>query len=155
MSPQLPRAREGRNGSQDLSIDAWRSQGRELNLRLPLPGLEPNPEDGGRRRWPMVDSLGRPLLVLEDGGRRFVTSDPDTGAVIHEDRRAALSLQGRGAMADSELEARSALVAFDARDRSDLPAGASIVPYRLRAFVDRQALPRRSGLHAIRGKVDD
>jgi hypothetical protein len=171
MSPQLARSRQGRNGSQDLSIDVWRSRGRELNLRLPLPGLEPNPDADGKRRWPMLDSLGRPLLVLEQDGGTFTATDPDkgfvtvepgsvvtfasgSGVLIHQDRRARLSLQGRGAMADAELEASSALLAFDARDRSDLPPGASIVPYRVRAFIARAALPRRSGLRRIRAEVD-
>ena len=60
----LERARAGSRGAEDLSIDVWRSRGIELNLRLPLRGLERNPEEGARR-WPMLDSLGRPLLVLE------------------------------------------------------------------------------------------
>jgi hypothetical protein len=151
---QLARSRSGRNGAEDLSIDIWRSRSQELNLRLAVPGLEPNPEEGGSPRWQMLDSFGRPLLVLEQSGGQFVASDPSSGAAIHTDRQAQLSLQGRGAMTDPDLEARCALVAFDARDRSDLPPGGSIVPYRIRAFVDRGALPRFSGLRRIRGQVD-
>jgi hypothetical protein len=149
----LDRARAGSRGAEDLSIDVWRGRGQELTLRLPLRGLEENPEEGARR-WPMLDSLGRTLLVLEQAGGGFVASDPDSGAPIHEDARAQLSLQGRGAMADPALEERHALVAFDARDRSGLAPGASIVPYRIRAFVGRDALPRRSGFTNVRRAVD-
>jgi hypothetical protein len=149
----LERGRAGSRGAEDLSIDVWRSHGTELNLHLPFRGLERNPESGARR-WPMLDSLGRTLLVLEQNGGRFVTSNPDTGAPIHEDARAQLSLQGRGAMADPALEEQHALVAFDARDRSTLEPGASIVPYRIRAFIDRAALPRLAGLSRVRGAVD-
>jgi len=50
---------------------------------------------------------------------------------------------------------RHALVAFNALDRSTLPAGATIVPFQLRAFLPRDALPatNESGA-AIRGEVD-
>jgi hypothetical protein len=150
----LERQRAGPNGARDLSIDIWRSRGRELNLRLPFPGLEPNPDDGGRRRWPMLDSLGRTLALLEQDAEGFVTSDAETGHEIHRDRTGVLSLQGRGAMADAALEGGHALVALDALDRSELAPGASIVPFRIRAFVPRDALPRRVGLSRVRAKVD-
>ncbi|HEX8854165.1 MAG TPA: hypothetical protein VF752_01090 [Thermoleophilaceae bacterium] len=150
----LERQRAGPNGASDLSIDVWRSRGRELNLRMPFPGLEQNPDDGGRRRWPMLDSLGRTLALLEQDADGLVTTDPETGREIHRERTGRLSLQGRGAMADGALESSQALVAFDARDRSELAPGASIVPFRIRAFVSRDALPRRVGFSRVRAKVD-
>ena len=154
----LPDSRIGRAGALDAGTQALARSGRRINMRLTLDTLERNPEESGRRRWTLVDSLGRELAVIEQHRDRWELSEPQDGPVIYRDGRRSrghLLVQGRGCMADDDLEERHALVAFNASDRSTIPPAASIIPYRLRAFIDRRALPRRTGLTRVRGAVDD
>ena len=153
----LPDSRTGRAGVLDAGTQALARAGRRINMRLTLDTLERNPEEGGRRRWTLVDSLGRELAVIEQHRDRWELSEPQDGPVIYRDMRRSrghLLVQGRGCMVDDQLEERHALVAFNAGDRSTIPPGASIIPYRLRAFIDRRALPPRIGLARVRGAVD-
>ncbi|MBA2580158.1 MAG: hypothetical protein H0V03_04835, partial [Thermoleophilaceae bacterium] len=152
----LSECRLGARGTADVGTHALLP--RRINMRRALGFLEPSPAAGGRVRWPLVDSFGRPLAVLERHADRWETTDPDTGTVIYRDftlSRQQLTVQGRGCMVDDALESTHALVAFNALDRSTLPAGATIVPFQLRAFLPRDALPaiNESGA-AIRGEVD-
>lgn len=138
----LPECRLAARGTPDSGTHALVPQ--RINMRRPLGFLEPNPDAGGRVRWPLVDSFGRPLAVLERHADRWETTDPDTGTVIYRDftlSRRQLTVQGRGCMADDALESEHALVAFNALDRRTLPPGATIVPFQVRAFLPRAALP--------------
>lgn len=169
----LPEARAARGGTIDRGSEAWLP--RKLHMRRRFESLEPNPGAGGRRRWPLLDSLGRELCLLEqtDAGfevTRPVTGEPPepgagerTGLPTAEPIYASaapsglrLECQGRGCMDDERLEQAHALVKLDPRDRDALPADASIVPYRLAGFLARSALPERNERgQAIRGGVDD
>lgn len=149
----LPESRSAIGGTADLGTAEWARRGRRLNMRRALDTLARNPKLDGRRRWPLLDSFGRTIALIERHADHWELSNPTTGQTIFIDRtldRRQIEVQGRGCMLDDELERSHALVAFRALDRAALPAGASIVPFRLRAFVDRSAL---SG--TIRRAVDD
>jgi hypothetical protein len=127
-------------------------------MRRYVASLERNPAEDHRRRWPLVDSLGRPLALIEQYHDRWELVDPDSRSTLYVDHvpnPRKLLVQGRGAMVSDELEESHALLAFNAADRSTIPPGASIVPFRLRAFIDRRALPRHnSAWQRIRGVID-
>jgi Carboxypeptidase regulatory-like domain len=113
-------------------------------MQRSLSTFEPNPAQGGRLRWSLLDSFGRSLAILERYSDRWVVTDPETGALVYTDTTLdsdELVVQGRGCMANDTLQSTYALVAFDANDRSTIPTGTSIVPYRIRAFIDQHALP--------------
>jgi hypothetical protein len=153
----LPDARVARNGIVDAGTQALARSGQQINMRQRLDALEPQPVSG-LRRWPLVDSLGRELAQLEKLGNRWQLLEPGGGDVIYMDQqnsRGHLLVQGRGCMVNDELEESHALVAFNAGDRRTLPEGASIVPFRLRAFIDRRALPKRRGFTRVRTMLDD
>lgn len=152
----LPECRLAARGMPDVGTHALLPQ--RINMRRALGFLEPNAGAGGRVRWPLVDSFGRPLAILERHADRWETTDPDTGTVIYRDLTLSdeqFTVQGRGCMVDDALESTHALVAFNALDRSTLPEGATIVPFQLRAFIARDALPaaNESGT-PIRAEVD-
>ena len=153
----LPECRLGARGTADHGTHALLPH--RINMRRPLGSLEPNPAEGGRVRWALVDSFGRSLAVLERHADRWETTAPDTGTVIYRDRTLStrqFTVQGRGCMVSDELESRHALVAFDARDRTGLGPGDTIVPFQLRAFIDRAALPEQNEAgQPIRAVVDD
>jgi hypothetical protein len=153
----LPDCRQGRAGTQDLGRDAWIQRGRRLNMRRSLDFLEGNPDENGREYWPLVDSLGRRLAILERHSNRWDLHDPDTGRTIYSDSSRdsdQLLVQGRGGMRTEALMRAHALIAFRANDRRRLPRGASIVPFQLRAFISRRALPPRNRRgQAIRSAV--
>jgi hypothetical protein len=112
-------------------------------MRRSLSTLEPNPNAGGAIRWPMRDSFGRVLAYLERLPDRWEVRDSND-QLIYTDTTLDLDqivVQGRGCMVDDGWEGTHALVAFDANDRTTIPLDASIVPYRLRAFLDRSSLP--------------
>lgn len=155
----LPESRSAIGGTADLGTAEWARRGRRLNMRRALDTLAPNPELEGRRRWPLLDSFGRTIALIERHADHWELSDPATGQTIFADRtldRRQIEVQGRGCMLGDELERSHALVAFRPLDRAALPAGASIVPFRLRAFVNRSALPaQNSDGRPIRGAVDN
>lgn len=152
----LPELRRARAGTRDIGSQAWARRGRRLNMRRPLNFLEGNPRAGGRQVWPLLDSLGRRLAVLEHHSNRWELLDPETGEVLYTDRRLdgdQLEVQGRGCMTSPGLERRHALLAF--RPNDPLEDGSGLVPFRLRAFIDRRALPARNSRgQLIRGAVD-
>jgi hypothetical protein len=154
----LPPSRRGRHGALDAGTQALASKGRLINMRRYIASLDRNPEEDHRRRWPLVDSLGRPLALIEQHDDRWELLDPVTRSSIYVDHvlnPRKLLVQGRGAMASDDLEESHALLAFNAGDRSTIPQGASIVPYRVRAFIDRRALPgHNSAWQRIRGAID-
>lgn len=141
----LPELRRALRGTRDLGTDVWARRGRRLSMRRSLNDLEGNPARDGRAVWPLVDSLGRRLAVLEQHSNRWDINDARTGVLIYSDRRRdvdQLQVQGRGCMATTALEREHALVAFRANDPPQ--QGASAVPFRLRAFIERRALPARN-----------
>jgi hypothetical protein len=137
----LPECREP---APDRSTHDYGSIAGDPSMQYALGTFAPNPAEGGRLRWPLLDSFGRPLAVLERYSDRWVVTDPDTGALVYTDTTLdtdELLVQGRGCMTDDTLQSAYALVAFNANDRSTIPSGTSIVPYRIRAFIDQHALP--------------
>lgn len=140
----LPESRLAARGTADLGTDAWARRGRRLNMRRGLSQLERNPDRDNRRVWPLVDSFGRPLAVLEQHSNRWDVNHPRTGERTYNDGTLdadQILVQGRGCMVDARQERRYALVAFQANDPTQ--RGGDIVPFRLRAFVDQRALPLR------------
>jgi hypothetical protein len=125
-------------------------------MRRPLDELAGNPSEGRRQVWPLLDSFGRTVIILEHHSNRWELVDPDTGRALYEDRRRdadQLVVQGRGCMATPALERGHALVAFDANQAPD--GGGSFVQFRLRAFIDRRALPARNSRgQVVRGALD-
>lgn len=142
----LPESRVGELRTDDLGTQAWAERGRELNRRRTFDFLLPNRSARGRQRWRLRDSLGRQVAVVERHSNRWDLHDPVTNALIYSDyslKSDQLELQGVGCMADEELERTHALMVFRAIDRRALD-GESIVPFQLRAFIPRVALPRRN-----------
>ena len=152
----LPEARHAGRGTRDLGTDAWARRGRRLSMRRALNDLEGNPARDGRAVWRLVDSFGRALAILEQHSNRWDVNDASTGRLIYSDRRRdvdQIQVQGRGCMATAALERRHALIAFQANDPPE--EGDTVVPFRLRAFVDRRALPLRNRRRQlVRGVVD-
>ena len=152
----LPTARRARLGTRDLGKGEWGE--RRLHMRRAFAALERNPAEGGAVRWPLLDSLGRTLCVLEQGAGGVDVLDPQSGALVHREAGGAaeqFEAQGRACMQDAGLEARHALIKLRVIDRSALQYGASLVPYGLAGFVDRAALPTRNARRlAIRADVD-
>lgn len=143
----LPESRVGQLRTEDLGTAAWAARGRELNRRRDFDSLLPNPDAGRRPRWLLRDSLGRRLAIVERHSNRWDLHDPETNRRLYSDHSEdpdQLELQGVGCMADEERERRSALVAFRVNDRSELEEGESIVPFQLRGFIARAALPARN-----------
>jgi len=142
----LPESRVGRLRTEDLGTQAWAERGRELNRRRTFDFLLPNRSAGGRQRWRLRDSLGRLVAVVERHSNRWDLHHPETNALIYSDyslKADQLEVQGVGCMADEALERTHALMVFRATEREALD-GASIVPFQLRAFVPRVALPARN-----------
>jgi hypothetical protein len=140
----LPESRNAIGGTSDLGTAEWARRRRKLNMRRTLDTLARNPDLDGRQKWPLLDSFGRRIALIERQADRWELSDPASGHIVFVDHsldRRQIEVQGRGCMVDDELERSHALIAFRALDRTALPPGASIVPFRLRAFVDRLALP--------------
>jgi len=143
----LPETRLARHGTEDLGTQAWTDRGRLLNRRRDVDFLLPNPDAGRRQRWALRDSLGRRLAVVEKHSNRWDLHHPETNALLYSDysmKPDQLQVQGIGCMATEELERTNALVAFRATDRSALAEGESIVPFQIRAFIQRRALPARN-----------
>lgn len=143
----LPETRLARAGTEDLGTQAWTDRGRLLNRRRNLDFLLPNPDAGQRQRWTLRDSLGRRLAIVEKHSNRWDLHHPETNALLYSDyslKADQLHVQGVGCMATDALERANALVAFRATDRRALDEGESIVPFQLRAFIARRALPARN-----------
>lgn len=156
----LPECRLAVDATRDYGTQALRTEGTHINMRRDLGMLERNRDAKGNRvRWPMVDSFGRTLAYLEFRKNRWETEHPETGRTIYRDYVLdddQFTVQGRGCMVSDVLESQYALVAFSANDRSTIPAGASIVPYQIRAFIHRDALPETNAAgQPIRGAIDD
>jgi hypothetical protein len=154
----LPESRRALAGTSDLGTAEWARRGRKLNMRRALDTLARNAHLDGRRSWPLLDSFGREIALIERHADHWELSDPASGETVFVDHRLdprQLEVQGRGCMIDDELERSHALIAFRALDRGGLVGGASIVPFRLRAFVNRAALPlRNSEGRPIRRAID-
>jgi hypothetical protein len=155
----LPESREALAGTLDRGKAALKQLDRKLNMRRRVHTLRPNPELNGRRTWPLLDSFGRQIALIERHANHWELRDPAGERTLFTDRtrnREQIEVQGRGCMISDELEAMHALVAFRALDRSGLPPGASIVPFQLRAFIHRSALPakNREGKR-IRAAIDN
>lgn len=154
----LPECRLGAETTRDYGTQALRAEGTHINMRRALDTLLPNPSDKRKRvHWPLVDSFGRTLAYLSRESDRWQTTDLKN-RVIYRDYildSDQLTVQGRGCMTSDALESQYALVAFAANDRSTIPVGASIVPYQIRAFIDRRALPEMNAAgQPIRSAID-
>jgi hypothetical protein len=154
----LPRCRLAINGTRDEGSP------RANHARRFFGRLRRNRGRRGRRAWTFVDSLGRRLAVVELKVRKWLVRNPATHRLIYRQRRPApykLELQGRACMASDRLERRYALVAIHIGRRRTRVRGrrpsrrTNLVPYQLRAFVPRRALPRRGRRRLrISGVVD-
>jgi hypothetical protein len=156
---RLPECRLGLHALRDYGTQALALEGTQINMRRNLERLLPNPTDKRRRvRWPLVDSFGRTLAYVSRESDHWETTDLKSRVIYRDYSLDAdqFTVQGRGCMTSDSLELRYALVAFAANDRTTIPAGASIVPYQIRAFIDRGALPDANAAgEPIRPAIDD
>ena len=100
--------RIARHGAPDLSRAAWRAlRGAEVTISLRIDRLAPNPDTGGTRSWPLVDSLAQPMgrLEQEEDGR-FVLRALD-GTPFRATR---VNVRGRGCAARTRQMNTSPLV---------------------------------------------
>src|SRR3954452_8354109 len=155
----LPECRLGIASLHDYGTQALELEGTQINMRRNLERLLPNPSEKRQRiRWPLVDSFGRTLAYITRESDHWTTWNLKNREIYRDYSLDAdqFTVQGRGCMTSDTLESQYALVAFAANDRSTIPAGASIVPYPIRAFVDRRALPDTNAAgEPIRAAVDD
>ncbi|MDP1846631.1 MAG: hypothetical protein Q8K79_02475 [Solirubrobacteraceae bacterium] len=123
--------RLARHGAPDLSRAAWRAlRGAEVTISRRIDRLAPNPDGGGARSWPLVDSLAQPMGRLEqDDGGRFVLRALD-GTPFRATR---VNVRGRGCAASTRQMNTSPLVQVIA---GRAPAGGT------QAFVAAAAIDR-------------
>jgi hypothetical protein len=120
--------RTGVHGTPDLSRAAWRAlRGAEVTFSERIDGLAPNPDAGGARDWPLLDSLGQPLGRLVAGGERPFTVLGSDGTPY---RVTSVRVRGRGCAASTAQQRRFTLVQVIAR----APSGGT------QAFLDTAAL---------------
>jgi len=100
--------RVGRHGTPDLSRAAWRAlRNAEVTVSERFDVLAPNPEAGGDRSWPLIDSLAQPMgrLEMTDTGRfALVALDGTTY------RATTVNVRGHGCAASAAQSARFPLV---------------------------------------------
>jgi len=101
----LPECRLGARGTADVGTHALLP--RRINMRRALGFLEPSPAAGGRVRWPLVDSFGRPLALLERHADRWETTDPDAWSTMRSSRPTRSSPSTRSIAARCRPERRS------------------------------------------------
>jgi hypothetical protein len=124
--------RTAKHGTPDLSRAAWRAlRGAEVTFSERIDDLVPNPDAGGAREWPLLDSLGKPLGRLTSGGARPFTVVGSDGTSY---RVTSVRVRGRGCAASTEQQQRFTLVQVIAR----APSGGT------QAFLDTRALNRAS-----------
>lgn len=124
--------RLARHGTPDLSRAAWHAlRGAEVTFSARIDDLAPNPDAGGARAWPLVDSLGQPLGRLVSGGERPFTL---VGSDRTSYRVTSVRVRGRGCAASTAQQAHFTLVQVIAR----APSGGT------QAFLDTRALNRDS-----------
>jgi hypothetical protein len=154
----LPECRLGVASLRDYGTQALELEGTQINMRRNLDRLLPNPRERKQRiRWPLVDSFGRTLAYITRESDYWATWDLKNRVIYRDYSLDAdqFTVQGRGCMTSDSLESQYALVAFAANDRTTIPAGASIVPYQIRAFIDRRALPDTNAAgEPIRSEID-
>jgi hypothetical protein len=124
--------RTARHGTPDLSRAAWRAlRGAEVTFSEQVDDLAANPGAGGRREWPLLDSLGQQLGTLTSGGERPFTVRGSDGTPY---RVTSVRVRGRGCAASTEQQRRFTLVQVIAR----APSGGT------QGFLDTRALNRSS-----------
>lgn len=155
----LPLERKGQRGTRDVGTEGWRRRGKKLHMRRDFSELTKNPSEGGKRRWPLFDSMGRKLCYIEQHSNGWQMRDPRSNKLLYSDRSLdsdQLEIQGEASMESAHAERGMALIKFRANDRSTLAPGQSVVPFGLAAFIPRQALPatneRRQAIRADVGR---
>lgn len=105
---RVTQCRLGVHGTPDLSRRSWAKLfQREVTVSVAFSELAGNPEAGGRREWPLRDSLGLPMgtLTQSDAGKvRIAAADGTSYSVV------AMNMRGHGCAADPAQMAGSALV---------------------------------------------
>src|SRR4051795_10808174 len=140
----LPECRLGLASLRDYGTQALALEGTQSNMRRNTDRLLANPSEKRQGvRWPLVDSFGRTLAYITRETDHWTTWNLKNREIYRDYSLDAdqFTVQGRGCMTSDTLESQYALVAFAANDRSTIPAGASIVPYQIRAFIARRAPP--------------
>ena len=99
--------RIARHGTPDLSRAAWRAlRGAEVTISRRIDRLAPNPDGGGARVWPLIDSLAQPMGQLEqDDDGRFVLRALDGTPY----RATRVNVRGRGCAASARQMSTSPL----------------------------------------------
>lgn len=133
--------RTARHGAPDLSRAAWRAlRGAEVTISRRIGRLAPNPDAGGARTWPLIDSLAQPMgrLEQEEGGRFALRALDGTPY-----RATRVNIRGRGCAASTRQMNTFPLVQVIARQAA---AGGT------QAFVAAAAIDRgtASGAGALK-----
>jgi hypothetical protein len=103
--------RYGVHGTPDLSRAEWRRRsGAEVSISLPIDALAPNPSRGRATEWPLLDSLGKPMGDLVQGGEtaKFHMSIRSLKGKYF--RATTVHIRGRGCAADLGQQRGFALV---------------------------------------------
>jgi hypothetical protein len=135
--------RIARHGTPDLSRAAWRAlRGAEVTISRRIDRLAANPDAGGARTWPLIDSLAQPMghLEQEEGGR-FVLRALDGTPY----RATTVNVRGRGCAASSRQMSTAPLVQVIA---GAAPAGGT-QGFVAAAAIDRSTPAGAAALNAF------
>ena len=130
--------RVGRHGTPDLSRAAWRAlRNAEVTVSERFDVLAPNPEAGGDRSWPLIDSLAQPMgrLEMTDAGRFALVALDGTAY-----RATTVNVRGHGCAPSAAQSARFPLVQIIAGKAN---GGGT------QAFLDNAAIDRSTTLGAV------
>lgn len=130
--------RVGRHGTPDLSRAAWRAlRNAEVTVSERFDVLAPNPEAGGDRSWPLIDSLAQPMgrLEMTDAGRFALVALDGTAY-----RATTVNVRGHGCAPSAAQSARFPLVQIIAGKAN---GGGT------QAFLDSSAIDRSTPLGAV------
>jgi hypothetical protein len=125
--------RVAEHGTPDLSRTAWRAlHGEEVTISSPVDGLAANPAAAGSMAWPLVDSLGKPIGLLDatPAGRFTLVGLNGTGY-----HATSVNLRGHGCASSATQSADFPLVQIIA---GKAPSGGT------QAFIDEAALATSS-----------
>ncbi|HEY5197124.1 MAG TPA: hypothetical protein VIJ51_08870 [Solirubrobacteraceae bacterium] len=121
--------RVAEHGTPDLSRAAWRALfGEEVTISARVDGLAPNPAAAGASTWPLVDSLGQPIGLLEATPAGRFTLVGLGGTPYHASQ---VNVRGHGCAASPTQSAAFPLVQVIA---GKAPSGGT------QAFIDGSAL---------------
>lgn len=109
---RVTQCRIAKHGTKDLSRQGWRAKGKEVTFSVRVTTLSPNLQAGGRREWPLTDSLDQPLGAVAQQSDGRLTLTGTNGATY---RVTSIRVRGRGCIADPARQRTHALLQVIAR----------------------------------------